>query len=566
MPCLHAVIRRLGRAARRFARARRANVAITFALTLIPMLALTGAAIDFSRANALKTALQQALDATVLMVSKNAATLTSAELQSSAQSYFLAQFQRPEAQNVQFTATYTSSGGSSVAVTGSADMPTEFMAILGYHTIAVNGSATAKWGSARLRVALVLDNTGSMADSGKIAALKTATTNMLTQLQGAVTNPGDVYVSIVPFSKDVSVDNVSNYSGNWIDWTDWAGEPAILQSAKPSSWSNIGPGSSCPFSTNSYGFQCTSGPVNGSSTTNTIPSSGTYAGYICPSIDSGSKNSVKLGVYYNGCYNSVATTTTNTTTVSSGSYASCNGYSNCSCTGSGNSKVCKQTTTTTGAPYTHTWIANATSSWNGCLTDRGTSTAPSVANYDQNVTAPISGTAVTYYPAEQYSYCTLDMMGLNYDWSAMSSLVNQMTPNGSTNQPIGLVWGWLSLVGGGPLTAPAMDPNYQYQQIIILLSDGLNTQDRWYGNGSSTNTSVDSRMVDSSGNGTCANIKAAGITIYTIQVNTGGDPTSTLLQNCASSSDKFFMLTSATQIITTFNTIGTNLTRLRLAQ
>ena len=142
MPCLHAVIRRLGRVARRFARARRANVAITFALTLIPMLALTGAAIDFSRANALKTALQQALDATVLMVSKNAATLTSAELQSSAQSYFLAQFQRPEAQNVQFIATYTSSGGSSVAVTGSADMPTEFMAILGYHTIAVNGSAS----------------------------------------------------------------------------------------------------------------------------------------------------------------------------------------------------------------------------------------------------------------------------------------------------------------------------------------------------------------------------------------------------------------------------------------
>ena len=29
-----------------------------------------------------------------------------------------------------------------------------------------------------------------------------------------------------------------------------------------------------------------------------------------------------------------------------------------------------------------------------------------------------------------------------------------------------------------------MDPNYQYQKVIILLSDGLNTQDRWYGNGS----------------------------------------------------------------------------------
>ena len=67
------------------------------------------------------------------------------------------------------------------------------------------------------------------------------------------------------------------------------------------------------------------------------------------------------------------------------------------------------------------------------------------------------------------------MMGLNYDWTSMNSLVDQMYPNGNTNQPIGLVWGWLSLVGGGPLTAPAMDSNYQYQQVIILLSDGLNT-------------------------------------------------------------------------------------------
>ena len=68
------------------------------------------------------------------------------------------------------------------------------------------------------------------------------------------------------------------------------------------------------------------------------------------------------------------------------------------------------------------------------------------------------------------------------------------------------------------------------------------------------------------GNGTCANIKAAGITIYAIQVNTGGDPTSTLLQNCASDVSKFFLLTSANQIVTTFNTIGTNLTKLRIAQ
>jgi Flp pilus assembly protein TadG len=109
--------------------------------------------------------------------------------------------------------------------------------------------------------------------------------------------------------------------------------------------------------------------------------------------------------------------------------------------------------------------------------------------------------------------------------------------------------------------------NAARKDTIILLTDGLNTLDRWYGNGSSTSIAVDARMYDAGNNGagTCANIKAAGITIYTIQVNTGGDPTSTLLRNCASSSDKFFLLTSANQIITTFQKIGTDLSQLRIA-
>ena len=153
-------------------------------------------------------------------------------------------------------------------------------------------------------------------------------------------------------------------------------------------------------------------------------------------------------------------------------------------------------------------------------------------------------------------------MGLSYNWTNLNSLIDQMTPNGNTNQPIGLVWGWQSLVGGGPLSAPSMDSNYQYQQAIILMSDGLNTADRWY----SSQSSVDNRMYNSSGQGTCANIKAAGITIYAIQVNTGGDPTSTLMQNCASSSDKFWMITQANQLVSVFNQIGTNLTKLRVAK
>ena len=520
-------LRRLARACARFQRAQSGNVAMIFALALIPIVGFVGAAVDYGRATMTRVQLQTALDSTALMVAKNAATMTTDELNSTAKAYFLSQFNNPDVTNINFSAKYSTSGGSNVVVSASADIGTILVSVVGVHKISLDAASTAKWGSTRLRVSLVLDTTGSMASDGKMDALKTATKNLLTQLQAAATVDGDVYVSIIPFSKNVNLDS-SNYNANWIDWTDWAAEPAILQGSKPYNWDQIGPGSSCPFSNSSYGFRCTTGPANGSSTTYTIPSSGSYAGYICPSVDSGRKDSTKIGIYYNGCYDSVPTTPS-------------------------------------GPPYVHHWIPNAYSTWNGCVTDRGNSSGP-VSDYDRLVTAPSTSIVASLFPAEQNSYCSPTIMGLSYDWSAMKTAVDNLYPLGATNQPIGLVWGWQSLVGGGPLTSPAKDSNYNYNETIILLSDGLNTLDRWYGNGSSTNTSVDARMYDTNGAGTCANIKAAGVTIYAVQVNTGGDPTSTLLQNCASSSDKFFLLTSASQIITTFDTIGTNLSKLRIAQ
>jgi len=190
--------------------------------------------------------------------------------------------------------------------------------------------------------------------------------------------------------------------------------------------------------------------------------------------------------------------------------------------------------------------------------DRGYKSTPdTVNNYDTNVAAPSTTVSSSLYAAEQYSSCPQAVMGLSYDWAGMSSLVNNMAPAGNTNQAIGLQLGWMSLAGGGPFTAPAKDPNYTYQEIIILLTDGLNTQDRWY----TSQSSIDTRQEL-----TCNNVKAAKITLYTIQVNTGGDPTSTLLQNCASDSSKFWMLTSASGIATAFNQIGTNLTQLRVAR
>jgi Flp pilus assembly protein TadG len=445
---------------RAFRSARGGNVTLTFALAIVPIIGLVGAAVDYSRANSLRAALQSALDSTALMLSKEAPGLTSEQMTQKANAYFNAMFVQPEAKNLQIAASYNSAT-STLTMTGTAHVDTTFSRIIGKDKMPIGTSTTIKWGMSRLRVALALDTTGSMSSAGKIDALKTATKGLLNTLKAAAINNGDVYVSIIPFSKDVNV-GASNYNASWIDWTAW-------DAANAANSSN---------------------------------------GWFC-----------LLG----WCWKDDVLVPQGT------------------------------------VPNHNTW--------NGCVTDRGTAAAPGTAvGYDQKVDPPVVGNAATLFPAEQYSECSAPIMGLSYDWTAMNTFVDSLYPAGNTNQPIGLVWAWQSLVGGGPLIAPPMDPTYPYNKIIILMSDGLNTQDRWY-NGPGAAANVNGRMYNSAGAaGTCKNIKDAGITIYTVQVNTDGDPVSTLLQNCASDATKFFHLTSANQMVATFHQIGTNLAKLRIAK
>jgi Flp pilus assembly protein TadG len=440
----------------RFSRSQDGNIAVIFAIVMVPLLAFTGAAVDYSRANAARTSMQLALDSAALMVAKDDATgnMTQAQLDSKAAQYFNALYTNTDAPTVTLTTVYANNAttGSSVQLSGSARITTSFMKIAGFPSLGLSTASTATWGMTKLRVALALDNTGSMNDDGKIGALRTATTNLITQLSASATNNGDVYISMVPFANVVNLGTAYANSG-YIDWSSWS----------------------------------TSGSIE--------------EGWTCGS-----------------------------------SYSSRNQTMKC---GSGN---------------------NAITSWNGCVMDRGTSTAPgTVTGYDVQITPP--ATSAAYYDADQSSYCPQPITPLSYNWAALKTAAAAMAPLGGTNQPIGLVWAWQTLQPTTPFNAPAEDSNYTYKKAIILLSDGLNTMDRWYGNGSSYSSQVDARQKL-----LCDNIKATGITIYTVQVNTGGDPTSTILQSCASDAGKFFQLTSATQVISTFNTIGTALSDLRISK
>jgi Flp pilus assembly protein TadG len=220
---MHAFFRSISR----FRRDQRGNIAVIFVIALIPILTAIGCAIDYSRASRAMSSMQAALDSAALMVSKDLSqgVITTANIGTTAQGYFSALYTDTEAQAVTVTATYTvanGSLGSTIQLNGSANIKTDFMQLVGLPNMNFNTSSTAAWGANLLRVALVLDNTGSMNDFNKIGALKTAAQNLVTQLSALAKNNGDVYISVIPFEIDVNVGNsTANLNASWLRWDLW---------------------------------------------------------------------------------------------------------------------------------------------------------------------------------------------------------------------------------------------------------------------------------------------------------------------------------------------------------
>lgn len=202
-----------------FARDCRANVLPIFTLAVIPVMGMVGAAVDYSRANAARTAMQAALDSTALMLSKEAPNLTAEQLNARAQSYFSALFDFKDARDFAVTSTFTSpqAGSFKLVVSGSGYVDMTVARLLGQTDFSVSTSAEVVWGMKRIEVALALDNTGSMAWSGKLTQLKLAVHNLLNTLQAAAKKPEDVKVAIIPFDTRVKIG--TGYKDEfWVDF------------------------------------------------------------------------------------------------------------------------------------------------------------------------------------------------------------------------------------------------------------------------------------------------------------------------------------------------------------
>ncbi len=210
--------RRLRRSApfqtgRSFAKDESGAIAIIFALTLIPIIMLIGVAIDYSRIALDRSQVQAALDAATLAAVKKVGIMKDAEIKTMISAYVSAN--TPGTIKINIDSIEIKRNPNKLHVQASGETKTTFMRLADIEKADFKADSSAVASDKSIEVALVLDNSGSMAGS-RIEALKSAAKELVTILEENQQNPEDLSIGIVPFNHLVRLDS-NNTKMVWLD-------------------------------------------------------------------------------------------------------------------------------------------------------------------------------------------------------------------------------------------------------------------------------------------------------------------------------------------------------------
>lgn len=204
-------------------------------------------------------------------------------------------------------------------------------------------------------------------------------------------------------------------------------------------------------------------------------------------------------------------------------------------------------------------------------------------------------------------YCPQALTPMSKNKSAITSAINTLAAQGSTEIVLGMAWAWrlLSPNWRNVWNDPALDADMIADQlpkdyntplmnkVVVLLTDGDNdiAWDRYTAYGYPTNTStppnqfgINPTCATQSGNymsncgaaeavlnsrtlQVCAAMKAQGIRIYTVGFGTNiSNNGLAVLQGCASQPEYYFYSPTGSSLQTAFQTIGDALANLRISQ
>ncbi len=539
----------LRRTVARFTKNNRGASAVIIAFLAIPIFGAVGLSIDLGRAYVLKSKLSTALDAAGLAVGRNIFAPTDAEIYADAQKYFDANFPSGFMGTSPITmdsSTVTwDSTRENISLTVRADMGTTFMNVLGHSSLSVGAVTEIKRDNRGMELVLVLDNTGSMdyslGSGTRMSVLKNSAKNLIDILYGNDETQEKLWVGIVPYTMAVNVGPQN------IDWLK-----------------------------NTYKTNLT----NNSTSIFTQDSTNTTLGR---DVTGDGVNDTVYG--WRGCVEMRDHLLNGTVDISD------------------------DAPNDDFVPYF----------WNDYHRNSDNSFENDASVMENDWKRYKSSKGGNYYSISTTigsergpnKYCpTAKILPLTSEKTTIKNHIDSMVADGGTAINIGMVWGWRALspnwnglwYGSSTLNLPsgytALPLNYGEQfmdKVVVLMTDGLNTlgtnsssydiyhafarQERF--DLTPTSSKYDYRgflkqsalsgsgyssypqILDAKVLATCSAMKSAGIIIYTVLLVDGD---SAMMEACATSPKHAFVATSAAELEDNFNTIGEELSNLRISK
>jgi Flp pilus assembly protein TadG len=499
-----------------------------FGIALIPILLAVGIAVDYGRALVVRERMAEAADAAALAIGSWQGK-SEAELKQRAQQFFDANYPPSKIGTVgKLDVKFV---GDDIKVHVDALVPTTFMKLANINTMDVGADATITKKQRNIEVVLVLDVTGSMNSGGKLSAMKNAAVKMVEILFDGKSTSDTLKIGVVPFSGAVNVGS-SNQNASWIDTATYPNNSAIAK--EDFAYSNGQNAFTLLSNLGKTWSGCVRERADPYELTDTAPGSSAatkWAPYFAPDEPNSSNN-------------------------------------NCN------------------TDYTNSYIRDG--SWSGAVCPQSGDTS-SAAKRQCFTGKYKNSTSCSQGTGPQLNCPPSTVLGMTSLKSTVTSKINNLSADGFTVIPAGLLWGWRAVSPGAPYTEGAPYTDEKWVKAVVLLTDGdndvnagsngINKSDyNAFGyaksghlgnkNGSTAEDTLDAKTLT-----VCNSIKTASadnpIRLYTIGFQVSSNAQS-LLKNCASTDEQgnklFYNSPSNDQLASIFEDIAQGLSELRIAQ
>ena len=575
-------------------------------LAAVPFFLAAGMAIDMSRVTREQTAFYGAVDGAALAIaadersaleilgSETAKKAMLANLEEYATAYLKENYRDVSGGHADIDVDLSISG-QDIKLDANIEFPMTVMRLAGVDTMKLKASSTIKKAMKPIELTMVLDTTGSMRDD--MTALKNSANKLLATLysDGSSKNMSSEYirVSLVPFSGAVRLDTSAyDYNASWVDTTG-LNPLSHIHFNDPTwhnymAWGKLKATASAPQTWNG----CVEARTHNNAGTN----------YITADIAPSSVNPASLfPVYFNPDSPTFYTSGSNYPTSSSGTATGSwnnnyiGSYTNWAATGVSNSSLLAPAgSRKTG--YDDSTVGNVNAGTYGASGTIFQNRFKNVAKYDGKVigneTFSLSGTTWSANAGPWVNCTASKVVPMTYDRSKVEAGIASMKAYGGTNIAEGLAWGMRVLSPTEPFTkvegvggigastiAPYNGP--RWQKILVLMTDGQN--DPYVRNGSGTavaRTDTGSsynafgytlvptaaglnrygstvfadadNTLDSYTTTMCNNLKANGVTIYTVAYRVS----SSLMSGCATSAAHYKQANDSVELAAFFDHIG----------